>query len=91
MAGTTGRRLILKDNTEIENGEAGYSGGFLWLYFTGYTFAEAAGMAADPEKTGVIIFQYGQMEDRYEGYTDCRVLQIDGDGNISVCLAKGAE
>ena len=31
MADTTGRRLILKDETTIEDGEAGYAGGFLWL------------------------------------------------------------
>ena len=84
----TGRRLILKDNTTIENGEAGYAGGFLWLYFKGYTIAEAAAIFTDPEKTGKIVFQYGQMEDIYEDYTDCRVLNMDGDGKISVCLTK---
>ena len=84
----TGRRLILMDGTTIENGEAGYAGGFLWLYFTGYTIAEAAGIFTDPEKTGRIVFQYGQMEDTYDGYTDCRALNMDGDGKVSVCLTK---
>ena len=88
MADTTGRRLILADGTEIENGEAGYAEGFLWMYFTGYTMAQAAAMFTDPEKTGVIRFQYGQMEDTYEGFTDCRTIRTDGDGKVSVCMTK---
>ena len=86
----TGRRLILADQTTIENGEAGYAQGFLWLYLPGYTVADAALVFTDPEKTEEIIFQYGQMEDRYEGYTDCRSILTDGD-RISVCMAKGDE
>ena len=84
----TGRRLILNDKTVIENGEAGYDAGFLWLRFNGYTIADAAVMFSDPGKTGKIIFQYGNMEDTYEGFTDCRTVQIDVDGKISVCMTK---
>lgn len=86
----TGRRLILKDQTAIENGEAGYSDGFLWLYLPGYTVAEAAPLFIDPEKTDLIIFQYGEMEDRYEGFTVCRNIVTDGD-RISVCMVKEGE
>lgn len=86
-----GRRLILMDGTEIDGGEAGYAGGLLWLYFSGMTLAEAAGIFFDPEKTGVIRFQYGEMEDTYEGFTECRTLMTDAEGKISVCMAKGGE
>ena len=84
----TGRRLILADQTTIENGEAGYAQGFLWLYLPGYTIAEAALTFTDPEKTDVILFQYGEMEDVYTGFTVCTRLAADDDG-ISVCMTKG--
>ena len=88
MADTTGRRLILKDKTTVEDGVAGFADGFLWLYFTGYTIAEAAAVFADPNKTGIIVFQYGNMKDRYEGFTNCKTVQMNGDGKISVCMTK---
>lgn len=82
----TGRRLILNNDIVIENGEAGYSAGFLWCYITGYTMAEAAEIFLSPGNTARIIFQYGEMEDQYDGYTECMNLMIDTDGKISVCL-----
>lgn len=83
-----GQRLILTDGTEIENGRAGYAQGFLWLYFSGYTMQEAAMMFFDTGKTSRIVFQYGEMEDAYEGFTVCRNLMIDTDGEISVCMTR---
>lgn len=82
-------RLILNDGTIIENGTAGFAQGFLWLWFTGYTMAQAAQTFLDPAKTSRIVFEYGQMSDTYEGFTDCTVLMIDADGRVSVCLKKG--
>lgn len=84
-----GKRLILNDETVIEDGQAGYSQGFLWLYFTGYTMPEAGAIFFDPLKTDKIIFQYGEMEDVYEHFTSCTNLMIDSDGLISVCMTKG--
>ena len=86
-----GRRLILNDGTVIENGEAGYASGFLWLYFRGYTIAQASVLFCDPNVTERIVFQYGDMEDVYEGYTECMVIKIDADGRNAVCLTKGDE
>lgn len=87
----TGRRLILNDETIIEDGEAGYSQRNLWLWFTGYTLQEAALMFFDPSKTSHIVFQYGEMEDEYDGYTNCISLQIDVDNRISICLIQENE
>lgn len=82
-----GRRLILNDGTVIEDGEAGFADGVLWCWFRGYTMAEAAAIFLDRKKTAVIVFQFGEDEDRYEGYTECLRLMDDG-GRVSVCLAK---
>lgn len=84
-----GRRLILNDGTVIEDGNAGYSDGFLWLWFAGYTLQQAATMFFDPTKTAKIVYQYGEMQDEYTGYTVCRSLMTDADGRISVCMVKG--
>ena len=82
-----GRRLILNDGTVIEDGEAGFADGVLWCWFRGFTMAEAAAIFLDREKTAVIVFQYGEAEDRYEGFTECMRL-MDDDGRVSVCMAK---
>ena len=87
--GKTGQRLILMDGTTIENGTAGYSQGVLCCWFTGYTLPQAAQMFLDPAKTGRIVFEYGQMSDNYEGFTNCTYLMIDSDGKVSVCLTRG--
>lgn len=84
-----GQRLILMDGTIIENGRCGYADGRLWCWVTGYTMQQAAGIFFDPDKTGEIVYQYGEMSDRYEGFTVCTNLFIDNDGQVSVCLVRG--
>lgn len=86
-----GRRLILKDGTVIENGEAGYSQGKLWCYIPGWTLPQAAAVFFDPAKTKLIIFQYGEMEDEYRGFTRCVSLMTDTDGLVSVCMEKAGD
>lgn len=83
-----GRRLILADGTVIDGGEAGYADGFLRCWFDGYTMREASVIFFDPEKTAVIVFEYGEMKDRYEGFTNCRSISVSADGLISVCMTK---
>ena len=87
----TGQRIRFQDGTTIEGGGVGYSDGRLWCYFNGYTMAEAAALFFDENKTEVIVFEYGEMSDRYEGYTICKVLSTDRDGNISVCMVREVE
>lgn len=84
-----GRRLILANGTTIEDGEAGFSQGFLWLWFTGMTLAAAFALFNNPSTTAIIKFQYGDMEDVYDGFTSCRGVNIDADGVLSVCMVKG--
>lgn len=86
-----GRQLLLNDGTIIPNSEAGLASGFLWLWFTGYTLPEAASVFFDASKTAKIVFQYGDMETTWEGFTVCTNLGIDPDGLVSVCLTRGTE
>ena len=84
-----GLRLILMDGTTLENATAGSAGGFLWCMVPGMTMAQAASVFFDPEKTGHIVFQYGEMSDEYDGYTTCTAIMTDTGGNISVSLTRG--
>ena len=83
------QRLIMKDGTTIENGRCGYSEGHLWCWITGYTMQQAAAIFFDPDKTGKIVYEYGEMSDEYAGFTVCVNLFIDADGKVSVCLVRG--
>lgn len=84
----TGRRLVLNDGTQIENGEAGYADGFLWLYLPEYTIQQGV-MFFDPSKTSKIVFQYGEMEDTYTGFITCKTLMVR-DNILSVQLVQEA-
>lgn len=85
-----GRQLVLNDGTVIPGGEAGGAEGFLWCWFTGYTIQQAASLFFDANKTSRIVFQYGDMSDTYDGYTNCVNLGVNADGRVSVCLTEVA-
>ena len=84
-----GWRLVLKDGTIIEEGRAGYDDGTLTLYFSGYSFLDAAVMMNDPAKTEKITFQFGEEEAVYTGFTKCNGMIMDSDGVICVFLERG--
>ena len=84
----SGQRLIFLDGTTIENGSCGYADGCLWCWITGYTMQQAAAIFFDPAKTGKITYEYGEMSDEYEGFTNCTNLFIDNDGQVSACLKR---
>lgn len=83
-----GQRLIFDDETVIEDGRAGYSDGFLWLWMPGLTMQTAAMIVFDAEKTARIVFQYGEMQDEYEGFAKC-IRIIEEENEIAVCMTKG--
>ena len=85
-----GRRLVLNDGTTIENGEAGYSEGSLWLWIRGRTISDVAAIFFDASKTSRITFQFGDDQQTYEGFTNCTSLSVGTDGIVSVCMVKGA-
>jgi hypothetical protein len=53
------------------------------------TMMQTAMTFLDPAKTGRIVYEYGEMADTYEGFTNCTNLFIDNDGKVSVCLTRG--
>lgn len=82
-----GHRLILNDGTVIENGTAGLSNEILWLWIPG-TFWDIADVVRNAEAMQNIVYQYGEMEERYEGYTVCTGIMADGE-RIAVRMVKG--
>ena len=88
-----GRRLILnpgENEIVLEGSEAGYADGVLWLYIQGQTLAQTFALLSDPGNTAVIVFEYGEMEDVYEGFTRLTTL-IERDGEVSASLTKEAD
>lgn len=88
-----GRRLILnpgRNEIILENSEAGYSGDTLWLYIRGIDMAEAFALLSNSANTGVIVFEYGEMTDRYEGMTRLTGI-ISRDALVSAALERGAK
>ena len=83
-------QIQFEDGTII-NGMTAYVQGFLWCYFTGKTMQETAEIFLDETKTGKIVFISGENRTEYDGFTDCRVIQKDIDGKLSVCLTRGAQ
>lgn len=83
-----GRRLIFNDGTTVEDGEAGYDSGALWIRLPGYTMQQAIAIVFEAWKVERIEFQYGEMEDVYEGFTVCKHMMTE-EGRIAVCLVKG--
>lgn len=85
----TGRRIILADGDSYENAEAGYHGGYLAVFMKRIvTLQEAAVIFFNTAKTAAITFEYGPMEDRYEGYTHVSNLCESADGNVTVTLRR---
>ncbi len=87
-----GRKVVLnpgENEIAMEQTELGYSGGVVWLYLHGLTLAQAFALLSDPANTGTIEFRYGEMADRFEGYTRLTGL-MDRDGLVSASLEKEA-
>lgn len=87
----TGRRLILGDETVLENSEAGYAEHVLWCFLKNVTMLQAATLFLDATKTDHIRFEYGEMADEYDGYTNCIHIAVSDDDRINVALKKGDE
>lgn len=88
-----GRRLILnpgEHETILEDCEAGYAGGVLWLYLNGVTMAQAFALLSDPANTAVIRYEYGEMEKVYEGFTRLTAL-MERDGEVAAALKEEAD
>ena len=83
-------QIQFSDGTTL-TGTAADVHGFLWCFFSGKTMQEMADIFLDEAKTGKIIYTSGENREEYDGFTDCRVLQIDAAGNNSVCLTRSVQ
>lgn len=83
----TGRRIIMNDGTTWEDSECGCADGFLWLRLHGVQMQDAFPVVSDPNATKKIIFEYGEMSDKYTGYKTLQIIRNEEFG-CSVCLTK---
>ena len=82
-----GRRIILKDGTTFEDSGCGYADGFLWCYITGLTLQDVVQTMMNPEKTVKIVYEYGEMSDTYEGFTNMFLIRQSETG-CDVCMQQ---
>lgn len=82
-----GRRLIMNDGTVWDESECGYADGFLWLFLHDVETEEAETVVRNPEATKKIIFEYGEMQDEYTGFSNVQIIRDEAYG-CSVCLTK---
>lgn len=85
-----GRSLILNpgpNQIELPGSEAGYAEGVLWLYLRRLTLAQAFALLSDPTNTAVIRYEYGEMEDVFEGFTHLTTL-MEREGEVSAALKQ---
>lgn len=86
----TGRRLVFHDGSQLENAEAGAVQDMLTLFLKDtLTMSQAAALAFNTEKLSVITFQYGEMDDVYEGYTQLKTLTNDPYDGVIMTLVRG--
>lgn len=86
----TGRRIRMNDGTVYEGSECGYADGFLWCFITGHTLAETAPEFLKAAATERIVFEYGEMTDTYDGYTEIQTMISTADG-CNICLKQPAQ
>lgn len=87
-----GRKVILNPGEHeivLEEAELGYAGGVLWFYLRATTMAQAFALLSDQANTRVVEFRYGEMADRFEGYTRLTCV-MERDGLVSASLEKEA-
>ena len=82
-----GRRVVMADGTELLNAEIGYANRHIWCYLKDITLPMAYDLFSDPQKTGALVFDYGDMQDVYEGFTELHAIQKSEDG-VDVRLDK---
>lgn len=79
--------VILADGTEIQGCSVSRDGVSLWIYAP-LTMRAAADVFLG-EGTARITYRIGEIEQVFDGYTDCQVLNKTPDG-VRVLLMKGA-
>lgn len=84
-------RLILNDGTIIDSGQAWLVTGVLRCFFNGYTINEAATLFLDATKTAHIIYDNGETQETFDGYTICTSIDMDVEGYVHIGLEKGVE
>ena len=82
-----GRRIIFANNVRLEGAEAAFDGRTVWLFMYGKPMKDTLPLVSNPKVTNKITFQFGEMEQVYEGFTHLKALTEDETGS-QACLIK---
>ena len=75
-----GRRVVMADGTELIDATIGYANRHIWCYLQNITLPVAYDLFSDPQKIGTLVFDYGDMQDVYEGFTELHTIQRSENG-----------
>lgn len=83
-----GQKITLSDGMEIQSTTCCvYFDGLSCMLPNSITMREAFELFIDKEKTKTIIYNYGETEETYVGYTNLVMLRKNFDGRKQVLLA----
>lgn len=82
-------RVILADGTVINDCTIGITASGIWINARGMDIVRAAQLFSDPKRTQTMRFEYGDMYDEVEGFTQVSVFNCDDPQVIKIRMVGG--
>ena len=80
--------LILNDGTRLVVSYCGANAGYLWIDVYEKSFYECAYLFSNQKLTSRMVYEFGEMHQEYEGYTELTVVMAEDD-YVKVALKRG--
>ena len=82
-------RVVLADETILNDCTIGITNNGIWIFTRGVDVLTCATLFGDPAKTETMRFEYGDMYDELEGYTQISVINCENPGAIRIRMTGG--
>lgn len=80
--------LTLNDGTVFQ-ADVGFADGVLWCWLhDGTTLMQAFMAFSNAENTSVITFDYGSVQEVYEGFTQLSYIAVNYNGTVDIALKQ---
>lgn len=81
------RKIILNDGTVYEDSDVGFADGVIWCFIKNKTIVDVFHDFSDPAKIEKIVYEYGEDQKVYEGFTHLSGIMEEYD-RISILLKR---